>query len=222
MPHQPFELPFFSAVYPQKAVSTCRGLGSLRSSHGRKWSRTLVAPLQSRWPQSAYDLEWYLQSHSQPEVHRRPHSRNTFLPSRKKWDWNDQVETAFYLLKHHGTLRRAGGGRKVERYKALVVNYTNCIFFAYQYICSEKRVFVSTFLPFCPVSYWSQLVYGCVRVETRFYLFHGTRWFREDLGRYAPVTAAAVLTLNTIDIHWTMSCIIKIYRNSPSRGGQLF
>ena len=57
MPHQPFELPFFSAVYPQKAVSTCRGLGSLRSSHGRKWSRTLVAPLQSRWPQSAYDLE---------------------------------------------------------------------------------------------------------------------------------------------------------------------
>ena len=28
---------------------------------------------------------------------------------------NDQVETAFYLQKHHGTLRRAGGGRKVER-----------------------------------------------------------------------------------------------------------
>ena len=73
------------------------------------------------------------------------------------------------------------------------------VFFAYQYICSEKPVFVSTFLPFCPVSYWSQLVYGCVRVETRFYLFHGTRSLREVLGRYAPVMAAAVLTLNTID-----------------------
>ena len=72
-------------------------------------------------------------------------------------------------------------------------------FFAYQYICSEKPVFVSTFLPFCPVSYWSQLVYGCVRVETRFYLSHGTRSFREDLGRYAPVTAAVALTLERID-----------------------
>ena len=48
-------------------------------------------------------------------------------------------------------------------------------------------------------------MYGCVRVETRFYLFYGTRSLREVLGRYAPVTAAAVLTLNTIDIHWTMS-----------------
>ena len=36
--------------------------------------------------------------------------------------------------------------------------------------CSEKRVFVSTFSPFCPVSFWSQLVYGRGRVETRFYL----------------------------------------------------
>ena len=159
MPHHPFE-------YPQKVVSTFQGLGSLRSSHGRDWSRTLVAPLQSRWPPSAYDLEWHLQSHSQPEVHRRPHSRNTFLPSRRKWDRNDQVETAFY------------------------------IFFACEYICSEKPVFVSTFLPFCPVSYWSQLVYGCVRVETRFYLFHGTRSLREVLGRYAPVTAAVALTLD--------------------------
>ena len=44
------------------------------------------------------------------------------------------------------------------------------LFFAHQYICSEKPVFVSTFLPFCPVSFWSQLVYGCGRVETRFYL----------------------------------------------------
>ena len=66
-------------------------------------------------------------------------------------------------------------------------------------ICSEKRVFVSTFLPFCPVSFWSQLVYGCDEVETRFYLFHGTRSLREDLGRYAPVTAAVALALDTID-----------------------
>ena len=28
---------------------------------------------------------------------------------------NKKLETAFYLQKHHGTLRRAGGGRKVER-----------------------------------------------------------------------------------------------------------
>ena len=60
----------------------------------------------------------------------------------------------------------------------------------------KKPVFVSTFLPFCPVSFWSQLVYGCVRVETRFYLFHGTRSLREVLGRYAPVTAAVALTLD--------------------------
>ena len=116
MPHQPFELPFFSVAYPKIAVSTSfRRFGSLRSSHGRDWSRTLVAPLQSRWPPSAFDLEWHLQSHSQPEVHRRPDSRNTFLPSHQKWDRNDQVETAFYLQKHHGTLWREGGGRKVER-----------------------------------------------------------------------------------------------------------
>ena len=98
-------------------------------------------------------------------------------------------------------------------------------FFAYQYISSEKPVFVSTFLPFCPVAFWSQLVYGRVRVETRFYLFHWTRSLREVLGRYAPVTAAAVLTLNTIDIHWTMSRGSDpeyIYRNSPSCGGELF
>ena len=44
-------------------------------------------------------------------------------------------------------------------------------------------------------------MYSRWRVETRFYLFHGTLSLREDLGRYAPVTAAAVLTLNTIDIH---------------------
>ena len=31
--------------YPP-AVSTFRGLGSLRSSHGRDWPRTLIAPLQ--------------------------------------------------------------------------------------------------------------------------------------------------------------------------------
>ena len=68
------------------------------------------------------------------------------------------------------------------------------IFLAHQYICSEKPVFVSTFLPFCPVSYWSQLVYGRWRVETRFYLFHVTRSLREVLGRYAPVTAAIALT----------------------------
>ena len=55
---------------------------------------------------------------------RRPHSRNTFLPSRRKWDRNDQVETAFYLQKHHGTLRRAGGGRKVERQKNLKTSRT--------------------------------------------------------------------------------------------------
>ena len=75
-----------------------RGLRSLRSSHGRESS---VGPPQSRWPPSVSDLQ--------------PHSRNTFLPSRQKWDQNDRVETAFYLQKHHGTLRRAGGGRKVER-----------------------------------------------------------------------------------------------------------
>ena len=86
-----------------------------------------------------------------------------------------------------------------------VAALTNYIFFAYQYICSEKPVFVSTFLPFCPVSFWSQSVYSRWRVETRFYLFHGTRSLREFLGRYAPVTAADVLTLNTIDIHWSMS-----------------
>ena len=66
-------------------------------------------------------------------------------------------------------------------------------------------------------------MYGCDEVETRFYLFHGTRSFREDLGRYAPVTAAAVLTLNTIDIHWTMSRGSDpeyIYRNSPACGGE--
>ena len=34
-------------------------------------------------------------------------------------------------------------------------------------IVPEKPVFVS---PFRPVSYWSQLVYGRGRVETRFYL----------------------------------------------------
>ena len=43
-------------------------------------------------------------------------------------------------------------------------------FFAHQYICSENPVFVFTFLPFCPVSCWSQLVYGRGRVETHFYL----------------------------------------------------
>ena len=42
-------------------------------------------------------------------------------------------------------------------------------------------------------------------VSTAAALFYGTRSFREVLGRYAPVTAAAVLTLNTIDIHWTIS-----------------
>ena len=68
----------------------------------------------------------------------------------------------------------------------------------------EKPVFVSTFLPFCPVSFWSQLVYGCVRVETRFYLFHGTRSLREVLGRYAPVTAAAVLTLRNLGSPWSL------------------
>jgi len=35
-------------------------------------------------------------------------------------------------------------------------------------IVPEKPVFVSS--PFRPVSYWSQLVYGRGRVETRFYL----------------------------------------------------
>ena len=30
--------------------------------------------------------------------------------------------------------------------------------------------YLFSFLPFCPVSFWSQLVYGCGRVETRFYL----------------------------------------------------
>jgi len=46
----------------------------------------------------------------------------------------------------------------------------------------------------------------------------------EDQGRYAPVTAAAGLTLNTIDIHWTMSSSSDpeyVYRNSIC-GGQLF
>ena len=66
-------------------------------------------------------------------------------------------------------------------------------------ICSEKRVFVSTFLPFCPVSFWSQLAYGCDEVETRFYLFHGTPSLREDQGRYAPVTPAVALALDRID-----------------------
>ena len=46
MPNHPFELPFFSVAYPQTAVSTFRDWG-LRSSHGRGWSRTLVATLQS-------------------------------------------------------------------------------------------------------------------------------------------------------------------------------
>ena len=41
----------------------------------------------------------------------------------------------------------------------------------------EKPVFVSTFLPFCPVSFWSQLVYSRWGVETRFYLFHGPGHF---------------------------------------------
>ena len=50
-------------------------------------------------------------------------------------------------------------------------------------VCSEKPVFVSTFLPFCPVSYWSQLVYGCVRVETRFYLFRRMGSLRSSHGR---------------------------------------
>ena len=49
----------------------------------------------------------------------------------------------------------------------IIINLTRL----YEYICSEKYVFVSTFLPFCPLSFWSQLVYGCGRVETRFYLF---------------------------------------------------
>ena len=80
------------------------------------------------------------------------------------------------------------------------------MFFLHTNILALKNLF--SFLPFnlfCPVSFWSQLVYGRVRVETRFYRFHRTRSLREVLGRYAPVTAAAVLTLNTIDIHWTMS-----------------
>ena len=81
--------------------NTSRGSGSLRSSHGRESS---VGPPLSRWPPGVYDLQWHLLSHSCPEVHRRPHSRNTFLPSRQKWDRNDQVETAFYLQKHHGFL----------------------------------------------------------------------------------------------------------------------
>ena len=42
--------------------------------------------------------------------------------------------------------------------------------FAYEYICFEKPVFVSTFLPFCPVSFWSQLVYASDGVESHFYL----------------------------------------------------
>ena len=42
-------------------------------------------------------------------------------------------------------------------------------------------------------------MYGCDGVERRFYLFHGTRSLREDLGRYAPVTAAVALTLDRVD-----------------------
>ena len=42
-------------------------------------------------------------------------------------------------------------------------------------------------------------MYGCDEVETRFYLFHGTRSLPEDLGRYAPVTAAVALTLDRVD-----------------------
>ena len=71
--------------------------------------------------------------------------------------------------KHHGTLRPIWWGRKVESKSWKLYE---CIFFlCCKNICSEKRVFVSTFLPFCPVSFWSQLVYGCDEVETRFYLF---------------------------------------------------
>ena len=147
MPHQPFELPFFSVVYPQKAVSTCRGLGSLRSSHGRGWSRTLVGPLQSRWPPIAYDFQWHLLSHSCPEVHRRPHSRNTFLPSHQKWKQDDQVETAFYLQKHHGTLRRVGGGRKVESISWKL--YESYFFYVMKCLLWKTcfRFYLSTFLP---------------------------------------------------------------------------
>ena len=50
------------------------------------------------------------------------------------------------------------------------VKLYECYIFMLWSVCSEKPVFVSTFLPFCPVSFWSQLVYGCGRVETRFYL----------------------------------------------------
>ena len=89
-----------------------RGLRSLRSSRGRESS---VGPPQSRWPPSVSDLQWHLQSHSNQRSIGRPHSRNTFLPSCQKWDQNDQVETAFYLKKHHGTLRPIWWGRKVER-----------------------------------------------------------------------------------------------------------
>ena len=43
---------------------------------------------------------------------------------------------------------------------------------------------------------WCMAVMRKKRVST---FFHGTRSFREDLGRYAPVTAAVALTLDRID-----------------------
>ena len=97
-------------VYSRWGVETrfyfFRRMGLLRSSHGRDWSRTLVAPLQWWWPPGAYDFQWHLQSHSQPGVHRRPHSRNTFLPSRRKWNQDVQVETAFELCDQFDEVER--------------------------------------------------------------------------------------------------------------------
>jgi hypothetical protein len=69
-----------------------------------------------------------------------------FLPSRRKWDQNDQVESAFYLLKHHGTLRRAGGGRKVESISCKL--YKLYIFCLLIYLLRKTcfRFYLSTFL----------------------------------------------------------------------------
>ena len=59
--------------------------------------------------------------------------------------------------------------------KAKLGNYTSVVFLCYE-MFALKNLF--SFL------------------ETRFYLFHGTRSLREVLGRYAPVTAAVALTLD--------------------------
>ena len=73
------------------------------------------------------------------------------------------------------------------------------LFFLCCKIFAPKNVF--SFLPFYlfVLSHfglnWCMAVMG----ETRFYLFHGTRSLPEDLGRYAPVTAAVALTLDRVD-----------------------